>query len=115
MTARVGDEIMIIPQDLHEPVREGQIREVRNDLDGVVYLVQWSDTGHESMLPHGPNVVIKHRHTGGTEAVTGGETPWLSRLRIRWSGVTIETWSNGNRLGMSSLPRGWRKSSPASG
>jgi hypothetical protein len=86
MTARVGDEIMIIPQDLHEPVREGQIREVRNDLDGVVYLVQWSDTGHESMLPHGPNVVIKHRHTGGTEAVTGGEPPWLSRLRhpLEW-------------------------------
>jgi Domain of unknown function (DUF1918) len=39
MTARVGDEIMITHQELHEPVREGQIREVRNDPGGVVYRV----------------------------------------------------------------------------
>lgn len=80
MTARVGDEITITSQELHEPVRAGQIREVRNDPDGVVYRVQWSDTGYESLLPHGPDVVIKHRHTRGTEAVTGGKTPWLPRL-----------------------------------
>lgn len=87
MTARVGDEIMVLPQELHEPVREGQIREIRNDPSGVVYLVQWSDTGHESLLPHGPDVVIKHRYTRGAEAVTGGETPWLSRFRhpLEWS------------------------------
>jgi hypothetical protein len=86
MTARVGDEIMITPQELHEPVRAGQIREVRNDPGGVVYLVQWSDTGYESLLPHEPDVVIKHRHTRSTEAITGGETPWLSRLRhpLEW-------------------------------
>jgi hypothetical protein len=87
MTARVGDEIMILPQELHEPVREGQIREIRNDLGGVVYLVQWSDTGHESLLPHGPDVVIKHRHTPGGEAVAAGEISWLGRLRhpLEWS------------------------------
>jgi hypothetical protein len=27
MNARIGDEIMIIPRELHEPVREGHIRE----------------------------------------------------------------------------------------
>ena len=70
---------MILPQELHEPVREGQIREIRNDRDGVVYLVQWSDTGHESLLPHGPDVVIKHRHTPGGEAVTAGNAPWRDR------------------------------------
>jgi hypothetical protein len=31
MTARIGDEIMVMPRELHEQVREGQIREVRND------------------------------------------------------------------------------------
>jgi Domain of unknown function (DUF1918) len=81
MTARVGDEIMIIPQELHEPAREGRIREVRNDHDGVVYLVQWSDTGQESLLPHGPDVVIKNRHTPGGEAVPAGDNPWRGRLR----------------------------------
>jgi hypothetical protein len=87
MTARVGDEIMIIPADPHEPVREGQIREVRNDPDGVVYLVQWSGTGHESLLPHGPEVVIKHRHVPGDEAAAAGATtPLLSRVRhpLQW-------------------------------
>lgn len=81
MTARVGDEIMITPQDPGEPVREGQIREVRNDPGGVVYLVQWSDTGHEGLLPHGPDVVIRHPHTRGNEVVASRETQWLSRLR----------------------------------
>jgi Domain of unknown function (DUF1918) len=54
MNARIGDEIMIIPQELHEPVRTGHIREVRHDLGGVVYLVQWFETGQESLVPHGP-------------------------------------------------------------
>jgi hypothetical protein len=81
MTAHPGDEIMIIPRNLHQPVREGEIREIRQDLDGLVYLVQWSDTGSESLLPHGPNVVIKHRRTGGRDAITIGDAPLLSRLR----------------------------------
>ncbi len=86
MTARVGDKITITPQELHEPVREGEVREVRNDRGGVVYLVQWSDTGYESLLPHGPDVVINHRHRGGNGAVTEGGTSWLSRLRhpLEW-------------------------------
>ena len=81
MTAWLGDEIMIIPRDSREPVREGHIREVRHDLAGVVYLVQWSDTGHESLLPHGPDVVIKHQRPGGPEQATAEATPWLPRLR----------------------------------
>jgi hypothetical protein len=86
MTARIGDEIMILPQELHQPMRDGRIREVRNDPGGVVYLVQWSDTGHESLLPHGPDVIIKRRHTPGGEAVAAGDTPWRDRLRhpLEW-------------------------------
>ncbi len=44
--------------------------------------MHWSDTGHESLLPRGPNVVIKHRHPGGTAAVT----PRPARLRhpLEW-------------------------------
>lgn len=80
MTARVGDEIMIRGHQLHEPVREGEIREVRNESGSVVYLVQWSDTGYESLLPHGPDIVIKHRHPHGNEAVTGGKNRWRSGL-----------------------------------
>jgi uncharacterized protein DUF1918 len=81
MTGRIGDEIMIIPSGPHEPVREGQIREVRHDPGGVVYRVHWSDTRQESLLPHGPDVVIKHRRSGGTGQATAEQTSWLSRLR----------------------------------
>ncbi|MGH3782033.1 MAG: DUF1918 domain-containing protein [Pseudonocardiaceae bacterium] len=86
MTARIGDEIMIISRESHQPVREGQIREVRNDPGGVVYLVQWSDTLHESLLPHGPDVVIQRRHTPGSEATAARDTSWRSRLRhpLEW-------------------------------
>lgn len=76
MSAQIGDEIMIISQELDRPVRHGEIREIRNDPDGIVYLVQWLDNGHESLLPHGPDVVIKHRRGSGSAAATS----WLSRL-----------------------------------
>lgn len=81
MIAQLGDQIMIIPRGGHEPVREGHIREVRHDPGGVVYLVQWSDTDHESLLPHGPDVMIKRRRPGGTQPATREETVWQSQLR----------------------------------
>ena len=81
MTAQIGDEVMVISPELHQPVRQGEIRGIRNDPSGVVYVVQWSDTGQENLLPHGPDVVIKHRHGRGNGAVVTGAAPWLSRLR----------------------------------
>ena len=42
--------------------------------------MQWSETGHESFLPHGRNVVIKRRRPGGAAQATEDESPWLSRL-----------------------------------
>lgn len=61
-------------------MREGHVREVRHNLSGLVYLVQWSDTRHESVLPHRPDVMINHRRSDGTEQATAEETPWLSGL-----------------------------------
>jgi Domain of unknown function (DUF1918) len=84
MSAQIGDEIMIISQRLAQPVRQGEIREIRHEPGGIVYLVQWSDTRHESLLPHGPDVVIRHRHRPGSGAVAAGATPWLSPLRHPW-------------------------------
>jgi hypothetical protein len=81
MSAQIGDEIMIISQGLDQPVRQGEIRGIHHDPGGVIYLVQWSDTHHESLLPHGPDVVIKHRYGSGSGAVAAGATPWLFRLR----------------------------------
>lgn len=81
MTGRIGDQIMIIPRESHEPVREGVIREIRHDLGGMVYRVHWSDTRQDSFLPHGPDLVIKHRRAGGPGQASAEQTSWLSRLR----------------------------------
>ncbi|HSL06632.1 MAG TPA: DUF1918 domain-containing protein [Pseudonocardiaceae bacterium] len=82
MTTQIGDEIMIMSQKLHQLVREGEVRGVSDDPGGVVYVVRWSDTGYESLLRPGPDVVIKHRHGHGS----GGAGPRLSRLRhpLEW-------------------------------
>ena len=82
MTTQIGDEIMIMSQKLHQLVREGEIRGVSDDPGGVVYLVRWSDTGYESLLRPGPDVVIKHRHGHGS----GGAGLRLSWLRhpLEW-------------------------------
>jgi Domain of unknown function (DUF1918) len=86
MSAQISDEIMIIFQELSQPVRQGEIRGIRHDPGGVVYLVQWSDTHRKSLLPHGPDVVIKHWHGPESGAVVAGATPWLFRLRhpLEW-------------------------------
>lgn len=62
-------------------MREGHVREVRHNLSGLVYLVQWSDTRHESVLPHRPDVMINHRRSDGTEQATAEETPMAVRAR----------------------------------
>ncbi|MGH4011262.1 MAG: DUF1918 domain-containing protein [Pseudonocardiaceae bacterium] len=86
MTAHIGEQIMIISQSLHQPVREGEIREIRDGPAGAVYLVRWSDTGHEDLLRSGPDVMIKRWPRRGSRAVAAGTVPWLSRLRhpLQW-------------------------------
>ena len=86
MTTQIGDEIMIMSQELHQPVRAGEIRGVYDDPDGVVYLVRWADTGHEELLRPGPDMVVKHRYGRGNGKAVAGVAPWLSRLRhpLEW-------------------------------
>jgi Domain of unknown function (DUF1918) len=86
MTAQIGDQVMIISEGSDQPVRQGEIRAVRDDPGGVVYIVQWSDTGHQSLVPHGPDIVIKHRHGHGRDVVATGALPEPSRLRhpLEW-------------------------------
>lgn len=68
MTARIGDRI-VLSQTLDRPASEGEVREVRDGPDGVVYLVRWSDTGYESLLRPGPNMMIKDGPAGETSPI----------------------------------------------
>ena len=74
MSVDIGDEIMLMPRALGQPVREGEIREIRDGPSGVLYLVRWSDTGYESLLRPGPDTVIKHRHGQGKGADAGANS-----------------------------------------
>lgn len=80
MSVDIGDEIMLMPRELGQPVRAGEIREIRDGPGGVLYLVRWSDTGYESLLRPGPDTVIEHRHGQGKGTDAAADAPWLSRL-----------------------------------
>ncbi len=45
-----------------EPVRDGEILEVRDDDGAPPYLVRWSDTGHEALVYPGPDAYVRHLH-----------------------------------------------------
>lgn len=60
MHARVGDQIVIRSAHVDEPVRDGEVLEVRGPDGSPPYLVRWSDTGHEALLIPGPDATVRH-------------------------------------------------------
>lgn len=70
--ASVGDQVIIHSRHLGEPVREGEILEIRHEDGSPPYLVRWSDTGHVSLLFPGPDATIKHfEHDAAAESPAG--------------------------------------------
>jgi hypothetical protein len=60
MHASVGDRIVIKGHHVGEPVRDGEVLEVRGPEGGPPYLVRWGDTGHESLFFPGSDAAIEH-------------------------------------------------------
>ena len=58
--ATVGDRMVVAGATLGAPVRDGEILEVRGQHGGPPYLVQWSDTGRESLFFPGPDSHVDH-------------------------------------------------------
>jgi hypothetical protein len=73
MYATVGDRLVITSQHLGEPVRDGEIVEVRHADGSPPYLVRWDDTGRESLVFPGPDAVV--HHFAHEAAADGGGTP----------------------------------------
>jgi Domain of unknown function (DUF1918) len=61
--AAVGDQIVVNATHIDEPVREGEILEVRGADGAPPYLVRWSADGHEGLVFPGPDAHIRHAHT----------------------------------------------------
>ena len=60
MHAQVGDQIVIRSAHVDEPMREGEVLEVRGPDGAPPYRVRWSDTGHEALFFPGPDATVRH-------------------------------------------------------
>lgn len=59
MRATVGDQLVVRSAHVDEPVRDGEIVEVRGADGGPPFLVRWSDSGHEALVYPGPDAVVQ--------------------------------------------------------
>jgi hypothetical protein len=61
MKAQVGDRLIIKGHRVHEPDRDAEILEVRGIDGGPPYVIQWSDSDHETVLYPGSDALIQPR------------------------------------------------------
>ena len=60
MDAEVGDRIIVRGHHVGQPVRACQVLEVRGSGGGAPYLVQWDDSGHETLFFPGSDATVEH-------------------------------------------------------
>lgn len=66
MQARVGDRIVIRGHRVGQPLRDGEVLEVRGSDGGPPYIVRWEDNGHETLFFPGSDADVEHlAHAGG--------------------------------------------------
>lgn len=65
MRAEVGDRIVIKGHRVGEHDRDCLVLEVKGNDGGAPYVVQWGDTGRESLFFPGSDAVVQHfEHAG---------------------------------------------------
>ena len=60
MRANAGDRIVIKGHRVGEPDRDCEVLEARGQEGGPPFLVQWSDSGHQTLFFPGPDAMVKH-------------------------------------------------------
>jgi hypothetical protein len=58
MKAQVGDRIILAGTRVDDPVRDGEVLEVKGNNGGAPYTVRWSD-GHTGLVYPGPGAVMR--------------------------------------------------------
>jgi hypothetical protein len=82
MQAQVGDRIILAGTRVDDPVRDGEVLEVKGSDGGAPYTVRWSD-GHTGLVYPGPGAVMRvESGTAGAES-----SPDISR-----SAQASKTW-----------------------
>jgi len=61
MHAKVGDRLVVHPNHLDDPIRDGEVIQVHGKDGEPPYLIRWSDDGHESLVFPGPGMQVVSR------------------------------------------------------
>jgi Domain of unknown function (DUF1876)/Domain of unknown function (DUF1918) len=85
MKAQVGDRIILAGTRVDDPVRDGEVLEVRGSDGGPPYTIRWSD-GHTGLVYPGPGVVKKVESgtglSGPAVTTTGKAKPWHVQVSV---------------------------------
>lgn len=71
MKASVGDRIVVASTIVDQPLRDGKVIEVRHTDGSPPYLVEWSDTGEQTLVFPGPDAQIRHSGEAGAHHAPG--------------------------------------------
>jgi hypothetical protein len=82
MKAQVGDRIILAGTRVDDPVRDGEVLEVKGIDGGAPYMVRWSD-GHTGLVYPGPGAVMR--------VESGSDVPGRSEETIR-TAQRSKTW-----------------------
>jgi len=87
MKAQVGDRIILAGTRVDDPVRDGEVLEVKGSDGGAPYTVRWSD-GHTGLVYPGPGAVMRVESGAGTagsveDTVTSGRAKtWRVQVSV---------------------------------
>jgi len=86
MKARVGDRIILAGTRVDDPVRDGEVLEVKGTDGGAPYTVRWSD-GHTGLVYPGPGAVMRVESGTGEpgsseDTVPSAEKTWRVQVSV---------------------------------
>lgn len=87
MRAQVGDRIILAGTRVDDPVRDGEVLEVKGSDGGAPYMIRWSD-GHTGLVYPGPGAVMKVESATDQPgpaprvATLGKTKPWHLQLSV---------------------------------
>jgi hypothetical protein len=88
MKAQVGDRIILAGTRVDDPVRDGEVLEVKGNDGNPPYTVKWSD-GHTGLVYPGPGAVMRVESgsglldpTAGALASTGSAKTWHVQVSV---------------------------------
>ena len=88
MKASVGDRIVVASTVVDQPLRDGEVVEVRHPDGSPPYVVQWSDTGERTLVFPGPDARIEHPGGGHPLAPAKVVKTWTVSVTITEEGDT---------------------------